>query len=57
MNLPFFAVKAYVPGGARIRPKKIQKMPSGRYRYKNLLLGYFWICLSIAGLGVAGSLS
>ena len=38
MNLPFFAVKAYVPGGgSRIRPKKIRKMPSGRYRYKNLL--------------------
>ena len=41
MNLPFFAVKAYVPGGgSRIRPKKIRKMPSGRYRYKNLLLQY-----------------
>ena len=24
-------------GGSRIRPKKIRKMPSGRYRYKNLL--------------------
>ena len=29
MNLPFLAVKAYVPGGSRIRPKKIRKMPSG----------------------------
>ena len=38
MNLPFFAVKAYVPGGgSRIRPRKIRKMPSGRYRHKNLL--------------------
>ena len=38
MSLPFFAVKAYVPGGgSRIRPKKIRKMPSGRCRYKNLL--------------------
>ena len=25
MNLPFFAVKAYVPGGSRIRPKKNSK--------------------------------
>ena len=43
MNLPFFRCKkAYVPGrgggASRIRPKKIRKMPSGRYRYKNLLL-------------------
>ena len=40
MNLPFFDVEAYVPGGggARIRPtKKKRKIPSGRYRYKNLL--------------------
>ena len=41
MNLPFFAVKAYVPGGSRIRPKKIRKMPSGRYRYQNLLFQQF----------------
>ena len=27
----------YRGGGSRIRPKKIRKMPSGRYRYKNLL--------------------
>ena len=40
MNLPFFAVKAYVPGGSRIRPKKIRKMPSGRYRYKNLFFQF-----------------
>ena len=34
----FFAVEALVPGGgSRIRPKKIQKMPSGRYQYQNLL--------------------
>ena len=24
-------------GGSRIRPKKLRKMPSGRYRYQNLL--------------------
>ena len=30
MNLPLVAVEAYVPGGggSRIRPNKIQKMPS-----------------------------
>ena len=34
----FFAVEANVRGrGSRIRPKKIKKMPSGRYRYQNLL--------------------
>ena len=40
MNVPFFAVEAYVPGGggSRIGPNKIRKMPSGRYRYQNLLL-------------------
>ena len=27
-------------GGSRIRPKKIRKMPSGRYRYKNLLFQF-----------------
>ena len=39
MNLPFFAVEAYVPGGGGPESgrKKIRKMPSGRYRYKNLL--------------------
>ena len=38
MNLPFFAVEAYVPGGGpEIRLKKIRKMPSGQYRYDNLL--------------------
>ena len=30
MNLPFFAVKACVPGGSRIRPKKFEKcLPAG----------------------------
>ena len=30
MNLPFFALKAYVPGGSRIRPKKFEKcLPAG----------------------------
>ena len=27
-------------GGSRIRPKKIRKMPSGRYRYKHLLFQF-----------------
>ena len=36
MNLPFFAVEAYVPGRSRIRPKKFRKMPFGRYRYQTL---------------------
>ena len=38
MNLPFFAVEAYVPGGGpEPGRKKFEKKPSGRYRYKNLL--------------------
>ena len=38
MNLPFFAVEAYVPGGVQNQAeKKFEKMPCGRYRYKNLL--------------------
>ena len=40
MNLPFFAVKAYVPGGVQNQAEKIRKMPSGRYRYKNLLFQF-----------------
>ena len=36
MNLPFFGVEAYVPGGGPESGRKsIQKMPSGRYRYQN----------------------
>ena len=42
MNLPFFAVEAYVPGGGpESGRKKFEKMPSGRYRYKNLLFQFF----------------
>ena len=37
MNLPFFAVEDMYRGGSRIRSKKMQKMPSGRYRYKNFV--------------------
>ena len=34
----FFRCKSICAGGgSRIRPKKIRKMPSGRYRYNNLL--------------------
>ena len=37
MNLPFFGVEAYVPGGGpESGRKKSQKVPSGRYRYQNL---------------------
>ena len=36
MNLPFFAVEAYVPGEVQDQAeKKIQKMPSGRSRHQN----------------------
>ena len=36
MNLPFFAVEAYVPGGGGVQnqAEKIRKMPSGRYQNK-----------------------
>ena len=37
MNLPFFAVEAYVGGGPESGRKKNRKMPSGRYRYQNRL--------------------
>ena len=41
MNLPFFAVEAYVPGGGpESGRKKFEKMPSGRYRYKDLLFQF-----------------
>ena len=33
-------------GGSRIRPKKIRRMPSGWYRYKNLLLQAQLFCKS-----------
>ena len=44
MNLPFFAVEAYVRGGGvpeSGRKKMRKNLPSGRYRYKNLVFQFF----------------
>ena len=45
INLPFFAVKAYVPGGgSRIRPKNIREMPSGTGTKFTFPALYIWGC-------------